>query len=230
MEVLLQYGADCNYISKASSLTPLLYALKSQNCKVAHSLSASEYPDGAINYAGPDGRTPLSLALEFGSMEVIQRLLEKGADIKKAKTKPGSTYLCFALENLQFKVAELLLEMGPEIAEINETTSDGRTPLSFALQSGYVDAVEFLLDKGADASKPDADGTSPLARAVAPATYTRVFRGQPVPLIQRLLDVVRKEDINQFDSSGLTPLMMAAHHRGHNTTFWGPTWKDSQYA
>ena len=75
---------------------------------------------------------------------------------------------------------------------------DGATPLMLAAYGGHIDAVEHLIDAGADLMATDASGGTPLHWAV----YTN-WNGIPV-----LIDA--GADVDAQDTYGRTPLMRAA--------------------
>ena len=54
---------------------------------------------------------------------------------------------------------KLLLEKG---ADVESKSRDGRTPLSWAAESGHEAAVKLLLEKGADVESKDGVGQTPL--------------------------------------------------------------------
>ncbi len=78
---------------------------------------------------------------------------------------------------------------------LNKKVYKGFAPLMIASAWGKIDAIRFLLEKGADPNLVDADGFSPLMRA------------QDVETIKLLLNA--HADINAKDNAGFTPLMHA---------------------
>ena len=85
--------------------------------------------------------------------------------------------------------------------DINSRDSDGDTPLMIAAFSGKMEAVNYLLDKGADASLKGQYERNLLHHA----SY-----GGNVVIIETML--LRGFDINSRDSYGDTSLMIAAAH------------------
>jgi len=88
--------------------------------------------------------TSLFIALSSGHPEVVEFLLEHGAD-PNIKNNDGSTPLHYAADNS--KVVEVLLEHG---ADLNIRDKYGATPLHDAAENGHPEVVELLLEHGAD--------------------------------------------------------------------------------
>jgi len=89
---------------------------------------------------------------------VIQRLLEKGADVE-CRSNDGQTPLWWAAEKGYEAVVKLLLEKG---AHVESRDNDGNTPLLSAAWGGHEAAVKLLLEKGADMEFKDNSGYTPL--------------------------------------------------------------------
>jgi len=101
-----------------------------------------------VNAKDEDGRTPLHLAVESANRDIIQLLLDKGADINAKDEKSGSTALHYAVRFSKRETAELLIARG---ADINARDKQGHTPLYVAANHDYK-ITEFLLSEGADSS------------------------------------------------------------------------------
>ena len=79
-----------------------------------------------------------------GHERVVQRLLEKGADVE-SKDAAGQTPLLRAAENGHEAVVKLLLEKGADVE--SKDAKYGQTPLSWAARNGHEAVVELLLEK-----------------------------------------------------------------------------------
>lgn len=104
-----------------------------------------------------DGRTPLHLAAQAGSIEIAQLLIDRGADI--TRNLGGGTPLHFAARQSSTNIAELLIGHG---ADINARDNDQETPLHCAALLGSESNAKLLIDRGADINMQDADGETPL--------------------------------------------------------------------
>ena len=109
-------------------------------------------------YYGP----PLCLAAKGGHIEVVQILLDRGANPNKRYFGVWTPLLAAAADGHTILV-RLLLDAGadPNIASI---LSDW-TPLHIASANGYEDTVQELLDKGACPKKQTCIRSTPLSLA-----------------------------------------------------------------
>ena len=127
------------------------------------------------NIRTDDGMTLLTLASMYGSYEVVEFLIEKGADVN-LPDEFGYTALMRALgEELKssdegndkivtveeyIRVVKILLDNG---ADVNLKNSKSLlSPLHYAVRSGNEVTVKMLLKRGADINVKDKWGISPL--------------------------------------------------------------------
>ena len=111
-----------------------------------------------------DGSTALNHAAWHGHMEIVQLLLENGANTN-AKRNDGWAPLHDAAAQGHEEIAELLIANG---ADINTKDDGERTPLYAAAGKGQKNIVEILIAKGADvnAISKDGRGYTPLDLAI----------------------------------------------------------------
>jgi len=116
-----------------------------------------------------DGRTALQHAATAGSVDVASVLLAAGADVHAAD-RGGWSALYFAAQGHNLGVASVLLEAGARVDAVDE---HGNTPLFRAVfeSRGRGEAIMLLLRFGADASRKNAHGVSPLELAETIANY-----------------------------------------------------------
>lgn len=88
----------------------------------------------SLNCRDKEGRTPLHLAVNKGSIRCAKVLLESGAD-KDAKNNDGRTALHNAAANGDPRMAEMLIEMG---ADPTIKDDRGRSCFDVARDKGYV--------------------------------------------------------------------------------------------
>ena len=81
-------------------------------------------------------------------VEVARLLVEKGADINKARDT-GATPLYICCQEGHLEVAHLLVEKG---ADVNKARNDGTTPLFTSCQNGHLNIARLLLCHRADPS------------------------------------------------------------------------------
>jgi RNA polymerase sigma factor (sigma-70 family) len=118
----------------------------------------------------PEGFTPLALAAHFGHLDVMRLLIDRGADVNRVAThRLAVTPLHAALFGRQVGAALLLIERGADVTLARGGSGwkrAGWTPLHYAASMGFSTLVQPLLDRGADRSRADEDGKTPLDLAI----------------------------------------------------------------
>lgn len=128
-ELLIENGADINILAGYIHLFPgCLYG-----------------PDYLKKGAGFEG-TPLQAAAYEGNKEVVELLLEKGADVNVKRGEFGPALAAAAFKGHK-EIAELLLQNG---ANPNIIAGFYETALHAAVFGGSEEIVELLIEKGAD--------------------------------------------------------------------------------
>ncbi|CAK9063577.1 unnamed protein product [Durusdinium trenchii] len=146
------------------------------------------------SFTAPRG-TALHGAAENGHSEVVQKLLDWGADVNQMRFDTDATALTLAAQRGWLEVCAVLLDNGAEI-EVRDMT--GRTPLSWAAGHGHVHVVEELLERSAQIDRPDSKGMTPLMFAAG--------IGQ-VAVAQKLIE--SGANIRAVDKEEKTPAMHA---------------------
>ncbi|MGH6741658.1 MAG: ankyrin repeat domain-containing protein, partial [Bradyrhizobium sp.] len=141
VRMLVAHGAK-HATPADQGLTPLAVATENHKFKAAAAL----IDNGAdVNLPiGKAGYTPLMLASMSGSLETVDLLLKRGAQVN-AKNPGGVTALMIVAANNQSRIGTRLIDAG---ADLNARSEDGRTALTIA-QSNNSDAVLKLLKEAA---------------------------------------------------------------------------------
>ena len=118
-----------------------------------------------LNSFSADGWTPLHLAVFFGRINIVQLLLNKGADINApSKNDQQVMPLHSALTNPRnAAVAELLIERG---ADLHARQFEGYTPLHYAAANGLERIVKTLVARSVDLSAKEMGGKTAYDLAV----------------------------------------------------------------
>jgi len=127
-----------------------------------YSGNAAYLPQGdsrlhSVNKLTPDGQGVLHVAAGNGSVELMQTLIRRGADINLINAN-RQTPLHWAAWNNQPAAAQLLLAHG---ADVNATDGAKNTPLALAAQNNALDVAKMLLSKNADRYLANQEGKTP---------------------------------------------------------------------
>jgi ankyrin repeat protein len=117
----------------------------------------------SVDYQGEDifGGTPAIYCCYKGHSEILQFLLEQGANAELADIK-GSTPLIYAARYNKYECAAVLVRHGVVLDAIN---TYGCTALYYASRGGYLSIVQLLVQSGADIDRADNDGQTPIVVA-----------------------------------------------------------------
>jgi uncharacterized protein len=118
-------------------------------------LLAEQFPASIHKYS-PDGFFPLALAAYFGHRNIVNFLLDRGADANQvAENTIRIAPIHAAVSSKDLEMVRLLIEHG---ADVNARQQNGFTPLQGAAGSGSLDIMELLLQHGADPAALDDEG------------------------------------------------------------------------
>lgn len=119
-----------------------------------------------LSWEGEYGGTPLYSAVSNNKKEIVQMLLEAGADPnQKSKGRFSPLISAFDKYRPNLEIIKLLFEHG---ADPNIQDSDGTTPLHIAVMNDNPEITELLLTNGADPNIQNNVGNTPLH---IPANY-----------------------------------------------------------
>ena len=104
----------------------------------------------------------LGKAAKDRHLEIVQFLLESGADVHPEKAPEGFLPIHFAAMGGNEKIVKLLIASK---SDVNLADDDGNTVLHFATLWGNKKVVELLIAKGADINVLDDDGLAPMDMA-----------------------------------------------------------------
>mmetsp|Transcript_138095 Transcript_138095/g.240173 ORF Transcript_138095/g.240173 Transcript_138095/m.240173 type:complete len:248 (-) Transcript_138095:16-759(-) len=111
--------------------------------------------------AKPKGMGHLAAAAWKGDAELVQELLEEGADME-VKDASGRTVLALAAIRQKPDIMNLLIE---KKANVDAKDDGGISALMWAARDGHANEVEILADAGADVNAPDEDGMTAIKLA-----------------------------------------------------------------
>jgi ankyrin repeat protein len=140
MQSLLSRGFDPNTLDP-KGVPGLVLAIQEPSPKVAEVLV--RWPKTNVEMRNVKDESPLMLAALKGQVELVKKLVARGADVNK----PGWTPLHYAATSGQLEIMDFLLE---NYAFIDAESPNGTTPLMMAAHYGTPQAVKLLLEAGAD--------------------------------------------------------------------------------
>jgi ankyrin repeat protein len=174
VERLLQRGADPD-ISTSRGVTPVLQAARARQDMLPLLLTAGASPGSlhdalrsgsallvrhildalpvgerrAAVEAREAGLSPLHLAVRTGRLEVVEAVLEAGAEVGAAVAETGATALHLAALQGDQAMVQLLVARGAEVKARAGDSLYRATPLYLAAQGGHARVVEELAAAGA---------------------------------------------------------------------------------
>jgi ankyrin repeat protein len=183
--------------------------------------------DTPIEY-GEHSITPLLKAAWDGDVPIVQYLIGKGADVNARATDTKETALINAVTREHTEVIKALLAAKADVTlrnsfDFNAFTSavaagnqeiaallldasakvgegaSGLTPLAFAVSTGNVEMIRFLVKRGADVNQGAKSGGQ---TALISAIY-----GAQIESVKTLIEL--KADVNAKMKDGTTPLKLA---------------------
>ena len=180
-------------------------------CQVKNNLEIVKYlvdiKKADVNSKNNYHETPLHHACSYGSLAIVNYLVEKGADVNALDDK-GETLLhkvCFFNEH-PLEIVKYLVEK--KKADVNAQT-DSKADTSLHYASGGLNAnnnlelVKYLVDNKADVNSKNKDSDTPLHNSC---------RNNSFEIVNYLVD--NKANLNAKDKDNKTPLEIASQE-GH---------------
>jgi ankyrin repeat protein len=219
----------------ADGTTALHWAVRADEVEMGSLLIRSGADANAENRLGV---TPLYLAAVNGNASMIQKLLAAGAKADQVDRGTGESILMVAIRAASTESVRALLSSNANPANPNIAEPQLRlTPLMLAAESGYVDIVRALLERGADIKAHTRTGATPapklpcVDRAGCGSHGVGIIRGglpeqgirAPIPGAMTALMYAAREghvdvakllieagsNVNEVDKNDIGPLLMA---------------------
>jgi ankyrin repeat protein len=219
---LIQAGANPNYTLPDKDETKMLTLAGSYK---SHAAAIALLDGGANpNLADRKGLTPLHLAAEAGAVDLVRKLLSKGANLN-ARTYPAAkvsadsldknlflfafsgeqTPLLLAAKYNRVDVMRVLIEAG---ADTKAKSQDGTTLLLAAAGSGHVEAARYAYQFDQDVKAVNDQGSTAMHEAVR-GTWQMATQPEITELVEYLAGV--GVPLDELDGQGKTPIDIGDH-------------------
>ncbi|MCJ1475869.1 Ankyrin-2 [Lambiella insularis] len=149
LDELLDHGADIDVRNRRGG-APLHDFTLLSDC-TASSIEKFFFKDADLNARDIGGWTPMHWAVRHGNIEVIDKLVEYGANME-IQNEVGITPLTYALIRHQFETFAYLLDLG---CDYNVRTKSGSTLLHLSARDGDIDVLRFLAQRDLGGLNPD---------------------------------------------------------------------------
>jgi bla regulator protein BlaR1 len=209
IEALRRHGLTLD-LAKGGALLTNAILLRHDLSAVKTLLALGVDPNSQDSWEGRSTGTGLSAAISNGHFKI--------ADVLRAAGANDVGRLSEAAAKGELVQMTALLEAG---ASVDELSSNGETPLHYAVQQGQVEAVKLLLARGASVNRFTATGYTALALArvalgpIEHGNFSPIDRLKP-PEAKKALDEIiaaireRRPDPNFRNEAGETALMCGA--------------------
>ncbi|RWS14015.1 Poly(ADP-ribose) polymerase pme-5-like protein [Dinothrombium tinctorium] len=178
-------------------LACLTSAIHNVELILSHEANSCNDGSSCIEKQNKAGLTPLHVAVEKGFADVVQILLQSGADAEKttAAMNDRLTPLMIAAQHGHLPILKMLVEKG---VDVETTDKKHRTALLHAVMNGHANAASYLLRLGANPDAKDNVGNTAVHYAAAYGWY----------FCYKLL-VEAGAKINESNDGKVTPLLVA---------------------
>lgn len=185
-----------------SGVSPLMLAID-----LAYPLAIIEFLATAdeVNRVTRNGETALTKAVNKRQLAIVELLLQSGANPRQTTTS-GNTALHLAAANGVPDISASLLTAGASLEARNKRRE---TPLHHAVRNCRLQMANALVGQGSDTLARDIEGNGLVAMAVQSGCYAMIEWA-----------LLKKLDIDDQNSRGRTPLMIAAIEGNDNLVRW----------
>ena len=159
VKVLVKAGADV-CVTDNKGATCLMLAAHYGHTETVRTLLCM--PEVDVNQSHPEGLTPLHRAASMEHSDVVQVLIDAGADVEP-KDSEGGTPLHCACEVGELDIVQMLVKAGADLCVVDD---DSTTCLMFAAQHGHTETVRYLVGlREVDVNHRDFSGYTALQHA-----------------------------------------------------------------
>ncbi|MGK5593755.1 MAG: ankyrin repeat domain-containing protein [Parachlamydiaceae bacterium] len=165
IQLLLKHGA--NPYGPLTRKIPFLLAIKNHDLAKVRAFIEGKTD---LNYQTPFYGSPLHVALNYGTPEIIKLLIQHGAKPHQCD-RGGRSPFFLAVKTNKLKAVHTFIAGG---VDPNYTNKEGETALHVAARDGTPETIKLLLQYGANPHACDQWGFSPLETAISHKDVAKV--------------------------------------------------------
>ena len=195
IDYLVDKGADINFLTDKKENILIFAARNNPNENIIEYLLNKGFD---INFVTVDGETPILAAAQNSHYFVLEKLIEKGANLKAVDNNNRNALFIASKCNDRPYIISFLIEKG---IPANYRDENGNTAVLFAAQNNNVNIIKTLVEKGADLKSVNDRGFTALMSALYEGNNN-------IEMIKYLIE--NGIDVNAKSSENITALMEAA--------------------
>ena len=209
LQTIINHGADVNAIKKDNVMAGMIACQQEDIESINVHLKAGSDPDIAgakgvtwikpcadVNVRNKVSETALMIACQRNNADAINVLLHAGADITIIDNRGLMCIHHAVVAGCSKEILQTIIDHG---ADVNAADKNNISPLILACHDGNVDAIDVLVNAGADHNIQGTQGLSLI--------HLAVYEGWSKEIFQAIID--HGSDINTIDKDGRTALMLA---------------------
>jgi ankyrin repeat protein len=214
VRLLVEHGADVT-VTDMDGSTPLMNAAENGTMAIVELISTTaQFDPKYMNAISKSGYTALIIAAAHGHTDIVRYLLEHQADANTVSETQVTAFMYAAASN-RVDVMKVLVEVGK--VDIEMKHNNGGTALLEAATGSAVEALQYLIQIGAQIDFVDDDGVTPLMAIASLGSY----EGQQLvleALKTKFSDTELTTYINLHSYSGGSTIMFATAGGHYNIT------------
>jgi ankyrin repeat protein len=145
IELLIQYGADMNYIIIDKSL--LMFAIRKNFFEIVELLIIHR---ANLDYINPStGESAILMLLNNNQTYLVELMIQKGANINYRNPITNKTFLMFLVEYEELGLIKLILDKGARINDIDNHNKNALYYAQHVVNTPNREIIQLLLSRGA---------------------------------------------------------------------------------
>jgi len=206
VQLLIDNGAKVeapdDYSYREFGMNPIEIAIRGNNIEIIDLFLNAGVKIN--NNVWPHDDTPLNLAIYENKPDIVNFLIDKGANINQKRGRVRYPLYAAIFKNIP-DIVKLLIDKGANINQKDD--ENGSTPLHLALTTsfGNPDIVNLLIDKGADINQKNRFGETPLL--LAKYMLDRDNRNdRPDSIFRAIVETLERKEAEKKKNLNETPI------------------------